>query len=197
MIAVFDLFGVVISWASADVLPEWVKIANVSEKEFKERSRDVFVRAETGKIDMDAFWVEFAAEFSVKPHELKAAFLKTFAERAKPNKDVLAIVRSCPKKVLLSNQLPIHAELCAPTLEEFDNVFLSFKLGAMKPSKEIYQKVQDALGVPANDLILIDDKKENVDAAIACGWQGVVFKGVEGLEKQMRNYLEVVKNRKV
>lgn len=53
---------------------------------------------------------------------------------------------------------------------EMDATILSYQVGAMKPSPKIYEVAEAAAGVPASQILFIDDKQENVDAAIARGW---------------------------
>lgn len=61
----------------------------------------------------------------------------------------------------------------APAFDWFsliDRFFFSAQLGMVKPNPEIYASVEDALGVPASELLFIDDKQPNVQAARARGW---------------------------
>ena len=52
----------------------------------------------------------------------------------------------------------------------FDATILSFEQGAMKPEVAIYEAAEKKSNVPSQRLLFLDDKQENVDAAIARYW---------------------------
>ena len=56
-------------------------------------------------------------------------------------------------------------------LSKFDHVYLSFELGMKKPDQEIYDYVQQDLGLPPENILFIDDIMENIIAAKENGWQ--------------------------
>lgn len=53
----------------------------------------------------------------------------------------------------------------------FDEMFLSYKLGMLKPDDNIYQYVINKLKASPEDIYFFDDNKENVDSAIRNGIQ--------------------------
>ena len=65
----------------------------------------------------------------------------------------------------------------------FDVTILSFEEGAMKPDVAIYQAAEERAGVPAERLLFLDDKQENIDAALARDWRAVrCFGGPEATQ---------------
>lgn len=52
-----------------------------------------------------------------------------------------------------------------------DELFISGELGLVKPDREIYRRVTDALGVAGSEVAFIDDRPANVAGAEAFGWQ--------------------------
>ena len=75
---------------------------------------------------------------------------------------------------LLSNALPNLAKT-ANTLANDDNIFVSYKLGLLKPNPQIYQKVLQKLNAKPAETIFIDDKPKNVEAANLLGINGIIF----------------------
>jgi HAD superfamily hydrolase (TIGR01509 family) len=69
-----------------------------------------------------------------------------------------------------------------------DATILSYQVGAMKPSPEIYEVAETAAGVPPNQILFIDDKQENVDAAIGRGWHSRQCFGGEGAIAVLREF---------
>lgn len=57
----------------------------------------------------------------------------------------------------------------------FDEIVLSGDLGMIKPYPEIYRYALDKVGVKPAEALFIDDRKDNVDGADACGIRGLVF----------------------
>jgi 2-haloacid dehalogenase len=72
-----------------------------------------------------------------------------------------------------------------PWLDAFDRRYLSGQLGVMKPDPEIYRIVEADCGVAPGALLFADDKRANVEAAVARGWQGHLFEGPEGLARRL------------
>ncbi len=55
----------------------------------------------------------------------------------------------------------------------FEKVYLSYEMGKMKPSPEIYQQVLDESGLKAGETLFLDDNLDNVGAAQQLGIQTV------------------------
>ncbi|WP_348798823.1 HAD family hydrolase [Flavobacterium adhaerens] len=51
----------------------------------------------------------------------------------------------------------------------FEKVYFSFEIGMRKPNAEIYHFVLEQNGLQAEQVLFVDDKKENTDAAEALG----------------------------
>jgi putative hydrolase of the HAD superfamily len=70
-------------------------------------------------------------------------------------------------------------------LKRFDALVWSFQLGIVKPDPAIYRYVLEKLGTQAEEALFIDDRQENVDAAIKLGMKGIVFSNVERLRGEL------------
>ncbi len=57
--------------------------------------------------------------------------------------------------------------------------------GTRKPAPEAYQAVTGTLNKPASDLLFVDDRQVNVDAALAFGMDAVRFESAAQLEEQL------------
>jgi len=51
----------------------------------------------------------------------------------------------------------------------------SWEVGLRKPDKAIYLLAQEKAGVNPEEILLVDDNKENIKAAEEIGWKGIVF----------------------
>lgn len=84
---------------------------------------------------------------------------------------------------MLSNNNPV----CVPrasvifreagfTMEEdFKKCYISYQMGALKPSADFYHAVMEDVGGPAENMLFIDDSQKNVDGAIAAGLPAVYY----------------------
>ena len=90
---------------------------------------------------------------------------------------------------LLSNTNELHfAHIIKnyPVVHSFDEWILSFEVGAKKPKKRIFEVVTERMDVNPGEVFYVDDVAGNVDAAKACGFQGMVFKDAPGLWEVIR-----------
>ncbi|MCK8463964.1 HAD family phosphatase [Aliiroseovarius sp. S1339] len=56
-------------------------------------------------------------------------------------------------------------------LSDFDRRYISGHMGVIKPEVRIYEMVEEDCGVPASDLLFVDDRADNITAAAQRGWQ--------------------------
>ncbi len=72
----------------------------------------------------------------------------------------------------------------------FEVALSSCYVGLRKPKDAIYRRALDILGVPANRILFIDDRQENVAAAAAAGIKTIQFEGADTLRQELE-YLTV------
>lgn len=63
---------------------------------------------------------------------------------------------------------------------------LSYEIGCMKPDPKIYATACDIAEVQADDILFIDDRLDNVQGAIDCGWNGIHYSTVSTLIRDLR-----------
>ncbi len=188
MMFLFDMFGVVVKWSSDVVVPEWCAFAHTSESEFRSSTKPDFELCETGKISMSELWSRIGKRYKVLPSGFERVFVKCF-ETARLDDGVVEVLKSLPV-VMLSNQFPLHAELCKKRgwHNLFSRVFASFELGFLKPDVRAYSAVAEKLGVKPSEVIFVDDKEENVEGAKKAGMTGVVFKDAVQLKSALSKF---------
>ena len=77
-------------------------------------------------------------------------------------------------------------------LSNYDYVFLTCDIGLRKPDKEIFEYVTKHLPFKKENILLVDDKKENTDAAKAYGWKALTATGEEldKIKEGINSFLE-------
>ena len=74
-----------------------------------------------------------------------------------------------------------------PVSEYFDGKLISCDVKVVKPCHRIYELFTEKFGLKPEECIFIDDSTANAAAAIACGWQGIVFHGdADELRQKLR-----------
>ena len=61
-----------------------------------------------------------------------------------------------------------------PFFNDFDGYVLSYEHGFMKPASKLYEILEQVSGSRAGEIIYIDDRPENIDAAAARGWKAIL-----------------------
>ena len=111
----------------------------------------------------------------VSPATFVAYWFEKDARLVEPLLAELSTVRAAGIRVYLAtNQEHLRAAHLMEKLrlaEHVDGIFYSAQLGARKPEPAFFAKVQAAVGLRGEELLLIDDVRENIDAALAAGWQ--------------------------
>ena len=80
-------------------------------------------------------------------------------------------------------------ELGAPIDKVIIKCFLSYEMKALKPSAQFYRSVMDQIGLPADQMLFIDDSQRNVDGALAVGLPSVYYQPESDLSALMAESL--------
>lgn len=90
--------------------------------------------------------------------------------------------RNNTKICLLSNALPLLADTGADITKP-ELAFTSYELKLLKPDTQIFQTVLNKLDTTPQQILFIDDKKANVDAAQSLGINGIIYQQKTILQK--------------
>jgi putative hydrolase of the HAD superfamily len=132
-----------------------------------------YVAASLGKMSPDAFWRRMGVDPSLEDSYLAGHRL------IEGTLDALAGLKqrhgrlACLSNDISSWSLKLRQRF---GLERWiDHWFISGDLGLRKPSAEIYRLAADRLGVRPQEVVFIDDRPRNLDAAKAVGFNTVLF----------------------
>ncbi len=65
-------------------------------------------------------------------------------------------------------------------LTDFDRLYVSGRMGVIKPDPRIYEMVEDDCGLPPASLLFTDDRADNITAAARRGWRTHQFESWQG-----------------
>jgi putative hydrolase of the HAD superfamily len=120
--------------------------------------------------------------------EFRQVWNSTFHE----NPEMAKLLQSLKEKLplyLLSNTNEEHYSFLQSTFDvarHFQELILSYQVGASKPEARIYQEVLDRSGLPAENILFVDDLEPNVRAARSLGIQSIQFTGIENLKRELK-----------
>ena len=84
---------------------------------------------------------------------------------------------------VLSNYAEYTYECTREDLNQFlpymDGVVFSFQCNLVKPEKAIYQRLLEEYKIKPEETVFLDDREENIEAALNVGMHGIVFKDYE------------------
>ena len=171
---VFDLGGVLSVPMVSKKLYEQIKW-KVSYEEFLDKfnNSEESIKVHKGEISTKEFF-EYLKRYMDDNITLEE-FKNKYVNNNKFFNDTIEIIKKLKnlgyKVYLLSNLKEIDYEKFIKHFDVsiFDELFLSFKLGMLKPNDDIYQYVINKLNTKPENIYFFDDNKENVDGAIKNG----------------------------
>ena len=193
-VIVFDLGNVLLPFDYAKLTTKLDKIEGGLGERFVEAyfgNYEFHRNFERGKISVEKFIDRMLEILNHKINE--ETFCKMYAGIFERNDDVAALLPRLKKNyklILLSNTDPIHKKFGwehYDFLQYFDDLMVSYEVGAVKPEEEIYRAVEKASGAPSDEHIFIDDIEKYVLAAKNLGWDGIHFNNYSVLIKELNS----------
>lgn len=147
-----------------------------------ERVRDSYFRhvhqLEVGAWTLPQFWDVLAAEtgLSLSYPEFEALYLGSVLDN-EPMYTTLARIPAGVRVGLLSNNYPVVSDHLRgdPRFARFDALVFSNELRQKKPHPNAFAALAEAMGVPAAQTAFVDDVPENIAAARAAGFHGLLY----------------------
>ncbi|WP_457637777.1 HAD family hydrolase [Oceanithermus sp.] len=131
-------------------------------------------RLELGEWSLPRFWDYFASALGVEaPYaDFEALFLSSVA----PRSEMYQLLAAIPAEVtvgLLSNNYPVISDYlrAGEGFDRFDAVFFSNEEGVKKPDPRAFEIALERMGLPAEEVLFVDDHEGNVAAAQSLGLQ--------------------------
>ena len=146
---------------------------------------------EAGLIEPDDFVERFSRQlgFSLEYGRFCDIWSSIFLPDPFIPEELLRALKARYRLLLLSNTNAIHfrmLEATYPLLRQFDEMILSYKVKALKPSPAIYREAIARSGCAAGECFYTDDIPAYVEAARREGIDAVQFHSRGQLERDMR-----------
>ena len=122
--------------------------------------------------------------------------MKCLLDRVNPEAPALmARLKGRYPLYLLSNNNPISMPFCLQALRDagvdpeecFAGQFISCEMKMLKPSAAFYREAVRRVGLPAGEIVFIDDNRANVDGALAVGLDARYYAPGSSLQELLKD----------
>lgn len=190
---VFDFGGVMTKKPERQRVVEFLcTTLNLSKSEFEKVNVEKRVAFQKGTSDID-FWEGVAKTRNISlPNNWKASYKEVSLKAINPNQEMYDLVAELKKQNVVVGMLSNIDDRLATMIrdfglyEPFSPCILSCDVGSWKPDTQIYKALLSKVNVPAGDIIFIDDKQENIDAAKKMGIDAILFSSVKQLKVELQ-----------
>jgi len=196
----FDLGNILLSFDPGKACRGLAALLDTSPTKARKALYDsgLETRYEHGEVSSHGFAEELRKTFghpeSTHPDSAILESISNMFTPIESMRGILQSVRDSGRHVgLLSNTCEAHWEWIvrqrfAVMDFSFDATILSFEVGTMKPERQIYQTAEEAAERPVEQILFLDDRQENVDAAIAFGWNARQCFGGDGAIGRLQEF---------
>ena len=189
---VFDFGGVLTGEPNREDVVNFIQNSfHFSKEEFEKVNLEKRQAVKLGKTD-EEFWISYAKTKGIKlPSDWEESFRSVMKDAIGVNPQMYVLVNQLKEQqisvALLSNIDERLSKLIRDfgLYEPFNPCLLSCEIGIEKPDLKAYEFLLTELNLPAKEVLFIDDRPENIEAAKAAGLDAILFSS----EPQLRNEL--------
>lgn len=200
---IFDFGGVIMTIDQNEAMRRFAELGLKDAERWLDpyTQSGIFGDVEDGKITAEDFRQELSSIIGreLSFDDCKYGWLGYRKEVPQRNLDILRQLRNDGYRlILLSNTNPFMMSWALSEefdgqghslYDYFDSLYLSYKLGVMKPSPVFFQKVLDCERLTPSESIFVDDGTRNVEAAAALGLHTFCPKNGEEWTKELLELL--------
>jgi putative hydrolase of the HAD superfamily len=183
----FDFGGVVCTPQPEEDLAALAAAAGVSVAAFWGAYWPPRRAYDAAALTAETFWQDVAARLGTSFSGAQVAELVRLdvASWAHLRKGTVRLIRDLAedeKRLALLSNAPAEvarAVAALPVARHFEHLLFSCDFGSAKPDPGCFGQALGRLGAPAEEVIFIDDREENVTAALGLGMRAIRFTGPE------------------
>lgn len=179
---IFDLGGVLVDVDKERSIEAFKQLGlpHVNQLVSNYKQSGIFSELERGEISTEVFCrrIRHSAQETITDQQIIEAWNAMLGEVLPWKLEMLLSLRKHYLVYLLSNTNAIHWDMACKRLfryrgfdvnDFFEEIYLSFQMHLVKPSKEIFQATLNCAGLLPGETMLIDDSPANCLAAEALG----------------------------
>ena len=192
---ILDYGEVLCSPPSPDAIAGMAGVLGIDAQNFLAIYRSSRNPYDRGDLTAHAYWVEFARRANVpighqdirKLRRLDVAMWSNVTEEMT---EWLARVHSGGFRTAILSKM--QTDMAAHTRNNFawlrhiDHQVLSCEVRSIKPDPAIYRHALSLLEVPPSEVLFVDDREENIQAARSAGIRGILFQSVSQFRVELQ-----------
>lgn len=158
--------------------------------QYENEMRNLTNQYECGKFSTEEFFASLRSfldnRFEIRA--LEEAFLSVLTDPIPGMEELVQRAAARVASALVSNTNEFHFTSVlrkVPALNYLSKRYLSYQVGAIKPSQEFYLHVIRNEEVAPDEMLFIDDVEQNVESAERAGMAGYQFRDAKELEKEL------------
>ena len=188
-VILFDFFGVI----SSEVSPIFFK-RYFNDEDAKLIKEEIMSKGDKGELSEEEIYDLISKRVNITPLKVKEDFKKLIHI----NNELVSYIKELKKEYkvyLLSNAISsfLRRILKENNLYElFNEVYISSEIKLIKPYKEFFNYVIEKENLNPSLCIMIDDNKKNIEGAINCKLNGIVFTNNKDLKEKLDIFLKNV-----
>jgi putative hydrolase of the HAD superfamily len=181
---IFDYGGVLVFQQTEEDQAAMAAIAKIPPEQFRELYWADREEYDKGTVSAAKYWGDIAKAAGVK---LSAEQIQSLTDRDTESWmkydpvmwDWIGELRRAGKRLGMLSNMPADLGLALRSqtdrLSAFDQVTLSFDVGAVKPDAAIYEQCLEGLGTAPDRTLFLDDRIANVQGAEVLGMRAIQF----------------------
>jgi putative hydrolase of the HAD superfamily len=182
-VVLFDIGGVIVKWKEEWLYKDVAKKFGLSEVLLVNEGKKELSNLRLGKISEPEMWQRIGAKInSEELSNIKESLIHDiFKSRISVDESIFAIIKQLQKKNIkigiLSNTTLVTHTIVEELIDMsyFNYQFLSYRIGWEKPDEKIFKYVTEQLPYSKKEILFIDDKISNVNAAKEFGIKAIHF----------------------
>jgi putative hydrolase of the HAD superfamily len=198
-VILFDIGGVFFTWKDRWLFNNIANRFGLSEQHLTDECKKELPNLRLGKISEQEMWQKIGRQINSKElSNAKDSLIHDFFKsKISIDDSIFAVIKQLKKKnikmgILSNTALVMHSAVeKLIDMSYFDYLFLSYEVGMEKPGKAIFEHVTEKIPHPKEEILFIDDRLSNVNAAKNFGIKAIPFTGTVHLIVDL-NDLEIL-----
>ena len=182
-VILFDIGGVFFKWKDRWLFSNVANRFGLSEQRLADECKKELPNLRLGKISEQEMWQRIGRQINSKElSNAKDSLIHDFFKsKIRIDDSIFAVIKQLKKKnikmgILSNTALVMHTAVEELTdMSYFDYLFLSYEIGLEKPGKAIFEHVTEKIPHPKEEILFVDDRLSNVNAAKNFGIKAIVF----------------------
>ncbi|MDB5226533.1 MAG: hypothetical protein JWN78_726 [Bacteroidota bacterium] len=192
----FDLGKVIFDYSWNNTFLYWSDITGIPLEEIQSRFvlNEIWNEYECGKKSPQEICRFINSQINIKltQKEFEEGCNNIYLELYEGINELLMELKNKYRIAALTNTNEVHCKVWLKryenTLVHFEKIFISNEMGMRKPDKNIYLQTLKQLNVQPQEVLFLDDLKENIESAKSIGIHTIQVSSFQQMKTELQKY---------